>query len=144
MQIFNVVGAGLRSLLYATINEIITDNVVELSDLQIDGESIDFIAATVSYGANMDTQQFPSYEIAQSIKTSASFQVSLVIPSVSSTMLTKALKIALQPSSVGGNQNFTFTFTIGGVEYSDTLKLVMLQHTTNAIEVPALTLHFER
>lgn len=145
MSNFEVVGAGYRSVLFISANTYELQNAADIENntIKIDGNDVKIISMSVGYGANMNTEQFPLFEIAKSIKTTAALTLTLTIPCQINTFSKKCLEISF--GDYTGNQAFNFKFTIGGedgVECDKNLRLVSCNFTTAAGDIPALTMAF--
>lgn len=144
MSNFEIAQGSYRSVLFISATEYILENVADIENntINIDTKNYKIISMSVGYGANMNTEQFPSYEIAKSIKSTASLTLSVTVPAQKNDFTNKCFAIMNGSTTVSGNTDFSFVFKIGDVQFNKTLKLVECNFTTMANDIPSLVLAF--
>lgn len=100
LQNYNVIGSGLRSVLYVSMSLVILENISDLEELKIDGENIKFISSNLGYGASFDTVQKPTKEIAESRKVGGSFNMNIALSCTNTNFITKCLKVMFGDTTV--------------------------------------------
>lgn len=139
---FNTVDYGYRSVLYMAVQLFIMTDYVDVKNLTIDNLAITPLSFILSYTASMNTQQFYSKPIANSVKSIATLSISLSIPAVTNTLTNKILSIVGQATGYNGNENFALSFTLDNTSFSVNMKLVSLQFETAPNQAPALRIGF--
>lgn len=164
---FDEVGFGYRSVLYMYATLYIMNDIVDLSDLKIDGVGYQALTFDLSYSMTPNTQQITGNDefISKSVKSVSALALNITIPMVKSNLITKVLEIMNESDdtttdltdalSYGGNENFYFYFKLGDVafgnsgELDDTnkalkMKLILGQVGTAVNNIPAIRLGFSK
>lgn len=138
---FNLIGIGLRTVLYVNTTLFILEDVMDITDLEIDGEKIDAISATIGYTMTGDSQPFDGgYAITE--KNFATFVITLNVACVKTDFTEKCVKIMNGTSTDKGNDTFVVTFNVGDLPFSFNMKLTGATITTAVNNVPSLQLSF--
>lgn len=142
------VGYGYRSVLYVTGTLFIMENVVDVQNLTIDGNTVKPLSFNIAYSMSTNTQQLPDKWIATSMKTVSTFSISMSIPMIESDLVEKVLNILNEVNDTesnieyNGNNDFAFSFTLG-VNFSKShMKLISAQIITAPNQIPSLQLGF--
>lgn len=134
---FNLIGIGLRTVLYINTNLFILEDVMDINDLEIDGNKIDFLSATIGYTMGGDTEPFGN-DFASTVKDFATFVMTINIACIKTNFTGKCVKIMSGKSEELGNEDFNVSFTIGELPFSFTMKLVGATLSTAVNNVPSL------
>jgi len=138
---FNLIGVGLRSVLYINTTLYILEDVLDINTLKIDDNEVVFLSATAGYTMNGDTQPFDGgYAITE--KDFATFSMTIIVPCVKTDFTTKCLQIMNGTSTYKGNDVFAFDFSIGDLSFALNMKLKSCTFTTAKNNVPSLQLGF--
>ena len=133
---FQEIGVGYRSLLYVGATLLITENVLDLNDLTIDGVSYEVLNFGLQYSMQPNTQPITG-ELCESVKSTASLSLTFSFPLTSSTLATKILNIAY--GLTNGNTNFSIGFTLGNVTYlPKNYKLTSAVITAAKTQIPSI------
>lgn len=153
---FNTVDYGYRSVLYISATLYIMYNVVDLKSLYIDDPSKNspytVLSFDLAYSMSPNTQQMGGY-ISESKKSVSTLALTITIPVVESTLITKVLAImngadnvttdATDSLSYGGNENFYFDFYLGTYHFENKkMKLISADFGAAVNNVPAIRLGF--
>jgi len=152
---FNTISYGYRSVLYMSANLYIMYNVVDLHDLTIDGKGYTALTWDMAYTMTPNTQQTTETNeyISKSVKSVSSLAITITLPVVESSLITKVLSILDESDntttdtndtlSYGGNENFYFSFYLGQKQFANKkLKLVSAIMGTAIDNVPVIRLGF--
>jgi hypothetical protein len=142
---FNGVGLGFRSVMFMNATLTITGNVVDLTDLVIDGVSTKVINASISYNADPDNQPFPNDKLNTSIKRFANFMLSVQLPYTNSVFCKKVVDI--MRGDVSGNTKFSVAFTLSQnpvLTFTQSLLMTASIFNTTAGDLPTLQISFMR
>lgn len=146
---FNLVGNGLRSVLYINTTLFILEGVMDLNNLTIDADplnnkdgKVDVLSATFGYTMSGDTQPFNDGGYATTIKNFSTFVMTLNVVSVKNDFTEKCLKIVNGSSTYKGNDTFVFSFTVGELSFSLNMKMTGLTFTTAPNSIPSLQISF--
>lgn len=138
---FNLIGIGYRTVLYVNTTLLILEDVMDINDLYIDNNKVDALSATIGYTMTGDTQPFDS-GYAKTEKNFATFVMTINIACVKTDFTEKCIKIMNNTSLEGGNDNFTVSFTVGGLGFSFNMKLIGATLSTAVNNVPSLQFSF--
>jgi len=140
---FNVIGAGLRSVLFVSISLIILKNICDVDELIINGEQIKFIAFTLDYGLSTDTQPFPSSHFVKSVKSVQTLVSTLTIPCLSDTALVKKIQQILN-NEISGNENFVVKVKFNNQNnyFTFNMKIINVDFITATNDVPSISIGF--
>ena len=164
---FNEVSYGYRSVLYMSATLYIMNDIVDLSELKIDGVSYKALTFDLSYSMTPNTQQITGSDefISKSVKSVSALSLNITIPMVKSNLITKVLEIMNESDetttdltdalSYGGNENFYFYFKLGDVVFGNSgalddtnkvlkMKLIVAQVGTAVNNIPAIRLGFTK
>ncbi len=154
---FNTVDFGYRSVLYISATLYIMYDVVDISNLEINSESLKALNFNISYSMTPNTQQLPSEFIASSKKTTSTFAVSMSVPMIKGDFVTDVLRIIQEDEDhidsedqeYNGNNNFwiSFDFSVGEddsdkIHISKKMKMISAQIVTAPNQVPGLQIGF--
>ena len=137
---FNAVDYGYRSIMYMSATLYIMYNVVDIKELTIDGVAITPLASSLSYSSSMNTQQFFTRYIAQSVKSISTLSLTITVPVVASDFITKIVNIMGEQTGYTGNEDFAVSFKLSGVTFNVNMKLVSTQFTTAPNQVPSMVI----
>ena len=139
---FNLIGIGLRTVLYVNTTLFILEDVMDITDLKVDGKKINAISATIGYAMTGDTQPFDG-GYAKTEKSFATFVLTVNVPCIKSDFAEKCVKIMNQSSQDKGNEDFVFDFKVGEIPFNDfSMKLVGATLSTAINNVPSLQMSF--
>ena len=139
---FNLIGIGLRTVLYVNTTLFILEDVMDITDLEVDGEKIDAISATIGYTMTGDSQPFDS-GYAKTEKSFATFVMTVNVSCTKNAFTEKCVKIMNQSSEEKGNEDFVFNFKVGEIPFNNfVMKLVGATLSTAINNVPALQMSF--
>ena len=138
---FPEVGAGYRAVFYVNATLFILKDVMDITDLKIDGVNIDAISQTIGYTMSGDTQPFDG-GYAQTEKNFATFVMSLNVACIKNDFTEKVIKIMNKSSTDEGNENFAVSFKIQDFSFSFNMKLTGATLSTAKNSVPSLELGF--
>lgn len=158
---FNGVEFGYRSVLYVSATLYIMKNVVDVSNVAIDGDPIVPLSFSFSYSMNVNTQPKATESISSSQKTVSSFAITMSVPLVKSDFVEKVLKIIDETDDTNntdlevservaynGNEVFAVSFTCKtsdesmSITISKNLKMINAQLITAPNQVPSLQIGF--
>lgn len=147
---FNAVDFGYRSVLYISATLYIMYDVLDIENLEIDGDAVEALNFNISYSMSTNTQQLPSKYIATSLKTVSTFAVTLTVPMLNNNFVKKCLNILAETNNYDGNNPFVFEFDFAinkdansfKVSMEKTMRLISVQITTAPNQVPSLQLGF--
>ena len=134
---FNLIGIGMRTVLYISATLFVLDNVCDIKDLIIDSKAVEILNGTLGYTMSGDTQPFND-GFATTVKSYAVNVLTFNVPCVETDFVTKVLKIMNGSSTDKGNDNFAVAFNVGSLSFSLTMKLSGAVLTTAVNNVPAL------
>lgn len=147
---FNLIGIGLRTVLYVNTVLYILNNVMDITDLKVkitgvnsgNDINIEAISATIGYTMSGDTQPFGSGH-ATTVKDFSTFSMTINIACVKTDFTQRVVEI-MKASSLGkGNETFDFSFKVGDIAFSSVkMKLISSTITTAVNNVPSLQLSF--
>ena len=139
---FNLIGIGLRTVLYVNVTLLILDNVMDISNVRVNGLKIEPMSATIGYTMSGDTQPFDG-GYAQTEKNFATFVMTLNVACIKNAFTELCIKIMNGTSSEKGNETFTFNFDVGDLPFENfKMKLVGVTLSTAVNNVPSLQLSF--
>lgn len=138
---FNLIGIGLRTVLYINTTLFILENVMDINDLYIDEQKIDFLSATIGYTMQGDTQPFDG-GFAITEKNFATFVLTINIACVETDFSKKCVKIMSGKSEELGNEDFKVAFSVGQLPFDFNMKIIGATLTTAINNVPSLQLSF--
>ena len=138
---FNLIGIGLRTVLYVNTTLLILTDVMDITDLKVDGKDLDAISSTIGYTMSGDTQPFGSGH-AITEKNYSTLVMTLNVACVKTDFTEKCAKIMRGDSTDKGNEDFAFTFYLGELAFSLNMKLAGATFTTAQNNVPSLQLTF--
>lgn len=143
---FNLIGIGLRTVLYVNTTLFILEDVMDITDLKvkIDNKTIkvDTISATIGYTMTGDTQPFDS-GYAKTEKSFATFVMTINVPCVENELTEKCVKIMNQSSADKGNEDFNFSFKVGSIDFNNfVMKFTGATLSTAINNVPSLQMSF--
>ena len=138
---FNLIGIGLRTVLYVNTTLFILENVMDINGLKIDDKPIEAMSATIGYTMSGDTQPFDG-GYAKTEKNFATFVMTLNVACVKTEFTEKCIKIMNESSAEKGNENFQMAFNVGDLPFSLIMKLTGATLTTAVNNVPSLQLSF--
>lgn len=160
---FNTVEYGYRSVLYVSATLYISENVLDITDLQIDGNPVKAINVNISYSMSTNTQQLASEFISSSIKTVSTFAMTMTVPVLKNDFVVKCLSILAEIDNTNntgldvseriaytGNDDFVISFKLAVNDKTDAfnipmtkhMKLISAQLITAPNQVPSLQLGF--
>lgn len=154
---FVEVDYGYRSVLYVTGTLFIMENVVDVTDVEIDDEKLKPLSFNLAYSMSTNTQQTANEEIASSLKTVSTFAITMTIPmrelKTHPGLITNVMKIINETET--GNKAFKVSFKCGLYDrnqesqtYGQTepiikyMRLISAQIITAPNQVPSLQLGF--
>lgn len=145
---FNTVDFGYRSVLYVSATLYIMKDVIDVSNVTIDGDPIVPLSFSFSYSMTTNTQPKATESIASSQKTVSSFAITMSVPLVKSDFVEKALKIIDEDENYNGNEVFVVSFTCKtsdesmSITITKNLKMINAQLITAPNQVPSLQIGF--
>lgn len=145
---FNLIGIGMRTVLYVNITLIILENVMDINQLKVKvGTMEDYLdllpmSSTIGYTMSGDTQPFDG-GYAQTEKNFATFVMTLNVACIKNDFTEMCIKIMNKTSTDKGNETFTFDFYVGDMHFENFyMKLVGVSISTAVNNVPSLQLSF--
>ncbi len=139
---FNLIGIGLRTVLYVNTTLFILEDVMDITDLEIDGKKIDAISATIGYTMSGDTQPFDG-GYARTEKSFSTFVITVNVSCTKNAFTEKCVKIMNQSSEAKGNEDFVFNFKVGEIPFNNfIMKLIGATLSTAINNVPSLQMSF--
>jgi hypothetical protein len=140
---FNPVGVGFRSLIFMSGSLTITGDVVDVTSLRVDGPIVKFISASISYGADPDTQPFPNEKLNVSIKRFASLSFAVQVPHTNSAFCQKIINI--MRGNTSGNTKFSMEIVLSNsVTITQNFLMVSSTFNTTAGDLPTIQIGFVR
>lgn len=141
---FNEVSYGYRSIVYVTGTLYVMENVVDIYSLEIDGTEYKPLTFGFSYQMTGNTQAVGTSILAETVKSVATFTVTLSVPLLNDDLCNKVRQI--MNGTLSGNTNFLFeiTYTIGTANIESNMKLINAQLQTAPNTAPSLNLSFMR
>ncbi len=139
---FNEVSYGYRTIMYISATLFIMENVIDITDLTIKvgsalPEAVKPINFNIAYSMTPNTQPIPPDRIATSVKSVATFSLTLSVPMVGYNFITNVSEI--MAGTVTGNTDFVLSFNIGDVAFTNVpMKLISAQVTTAIDQIPGL------
>ena len=138
---FNTVSYGKRSILYISGTLSIIESLIDVKNLMIDGfDNVKALGFDINYSMTPNTQQLKSQNISQSVKSASGLSIALVTPLVNNEFITKILNI--MNGSGTGNENFSFSWLMGGISFSFNFKLISGHIGTAINGIPTIELGF--
>ena len=109
---YTEIGYGFNSLLYVSGTLYILDNIVDLTNLTIDGVSLKVNSFNLVYAMTGNTQPVSGNLISSTVKSVSTVNCSFVIPMIASynSLILKVLEIKAGLKS--GDETFNFSFNI--------------------------------
>lgn len=139
---FNLIGIGMRTVLYVNATLFVLEDVMDITDLKVDGSAVDAISATIGYTMTGDTQPFGG-GYAKTRKSFATFVLTLNVSCTKTGFTTKVAKIMNMSSEEKGDEAFSFSFKLGDIEFSGMeMRLVGATVATAINGVPSLQMSF--
>jgi hypothetical protein len=145
---FNLIGIGLRTVLYINATLFILDNVMDINQLKVKVGSmenyltIEPMSATIGYTMSGDTQPFNG-GYAKTEKNFATFVMTLNVACVKNDLTEMCMKIMNMSATYKGNETFLFDFYVGDLHFEDfNMKLTGVSLSTAVNNVPSLQLSF--
>lgn len=141
------VGYGYRSVLYVTGTLYIMENVVDVTNVMIDGYGpYKPLSFNISYTMSTNTQQLANKYIATSLKTVSTFALTMSIPMVHPDPDREYVDVVDRVVNIlngedDGNEAFTISFTCGE-QFTKIMRLISVQIITAPNQVPGLQLGF--
>lgn len=141
---FNEVSYGYRSIVYVTGTLYVMEDVVDIDTLEIDGTEYKPLTFGFSYQMTGNTQAVGTSILAETVKSVATFTVTLSVPLLNDDLCNKVRQI--MNGTLSGNTNFLFeiTFTTGTANIETNMKLINAQLQTAPNTAPSLNLSFMR
>lgn len=146
---FNLIGIGLRTVLYINTTLFILYNVIDINNLKVKVGSmenyLDLIpmSSTIGYTMSGDTQDVDG-TYAKTVKRVATFVMTLNVACVKNDFTEMCIKIMNMSASEKGNETFLFDFYVGDLHFeSFSMKMIGCTITTAVNNVPSLQLSFE-
>lgn len=143
---FNEVSYGYRSILYVSATLLIMENVIDIKNLVIrvegedEDEDVEPISVGIAYSMTPNTQPIPPKKIATSVKSVATFSMSLVVPLTSKYKFIEAIT-EIMAELKSGNTNFLLSFNIGEVYWEELpMKLTGVKIDTAIASVPSIAI----
>lgn len=144
---FNLIGIGLRTVLYINATLLILEDVMDITNLKVDigldqEISLDPMSATIGYTMQGDTQPFDG-GYAQTVKNFATCVMTLNVACVKNDFTQLVIQIMANSSSNKGNETFKFSFYIGDIQFTNfSMKLTGATFTTAKNNVPSIQMSF--
>ena len=147
---FNLIGVGLRTVLYVNTTLFILENVMDIRDLEVviqgvnDGHpiKIDAISATIGYTMSGDAQPFGGGH-AITVKNFSTFVLTVNVSCVETHFTKRCVEIMKGTSAGKGNEDFMFNFSVGDILFPNfRMKLISSTISTAVNNVPSLQLSF--
>ena len=138
---FNLIGIGLRTVLYVNTTLFILENGLDINNLKIDNKTVEAMSATIGYTMSGDTQPFNG-GYAKTEKDFATFVMTINVACVKTDLTEKCIKIMNESSTQKGNEDFSMAFNVGDLPFALTMKLTGATLTTAVNNVPSLQLSF--
>lgn len=135
---FEEVGIGYRSQLYFTGSIIVMNDVIDVNSLEIDDVATETLGFNLSYQMTTNSQQRANEPLATSVKSSATFSISLTIPLIETALTTKVVSIMNGASGYDGNNDFKIEFLLAGISFNLNMKLTSSQIITAPNQIPSL------
>lgn len=141
---FNEVSYGYRSIVYVTGTLYVMEDVVDIDTLEIDGTEYKPLTFGFSYQMTGNTQAVGTSILAETVKSVATFTVTLSVPLLNDDLCNKVRQI--MNGTLSGNTNFLFeiTYTTGTANIESNMKLINAQLQTAPNTAPSLNLSFMR
>lgn len=145
---FNNIDFGYRSVLYISATLFVMYDVVDVSNLTINDESLRALNFSISYSMSTNTQQLTTEAISSSVKTVSTFAVTMTIPMINGEFVKDVLDILDEESDGNDSFDVSFDFRVGEEEsglvtnISKPMKLISAQIITAPDQVPSLQIGF--
>lgn len=158
---FNTVDFGYRSVLYVSATLYIMKNVIDVSNVMIDGVSVLPLSFGMSYSMSANSQQLTTEFISSSVKSVSSFALTISIALLLNAPVKKILNIINETDDTNntdlevseriaydGNNPFVISFDLKVADNSyslhmeKTVRLINGQLITAPNQVPSLQLGF--
>lgn len=158
---FNTVDFGYRSVLYVSATLYIMKNVIDVSNVMIDGVSVLPLSFSMSYSMSANSQQLTTEFISSSVKSVSSFALTISIALLLNAPVKKILNIINETDDTNntdlevseriaydGNNPFVISFDLKVADNSyslhmeKTVRLINGQLITAPNQVPSLQLGF--
>ena len=142
---FNLIGIGLRTVLYVNTTLFILEDVRDINNLKIDNKSVDAMSITIGYTMSGDTQPFDG-GFAKTVKNFSTFVMTVNVACVKNDFTDKCIGIMKGNSTNKGNETFVVSFDVGKgsdkISFSLNMKMTGGTLTTAVNNVPSLQLSF--
>ena len=133
---FNPALYGYRSVMYVSATLFVMDNYVDVSDLTIDGVSIEPINFSLTYTMSTNTQQKQGNNLSTSEKNVSTLAIAIAIPPIYSTLITKVRNSIKGYDS--GNDNYSISFKLKiSDDYAEDSLLTYEMKLTSAMLISA-------
>lgn len=141
---FQEIGIGYRSVLFLSGTLFILEDLLDIQNLTIDGESASFISNGATYVMSGDTQQFTDSNISTTVKNSSTIAVSFVLIFKKSNYMKKIFKIMNGINT--GDETFAITFSLDSTDidysFNMNMKLQNAQVTGAVNNFPTINVSF--
>ena len=153
---FNEVQYGYRTLMYISGTLYLMDNLLDISTTDANNkihrnaftmttgegqsavtEIVKPVNFNIAYSMTPNTQPIPPAKLATSVKSLATFAITLTVPMTDRYEFIKLMAKIINGTE-SGNSNFTVSFSIGTAVFNVPMKLVSSQITTAIDQVPGL------
>ena len=141
---FNEVSYGYRSVFYITGTLYVMEEVVDIDTLEIDDVVYKPLSFGFAYQMSGNTQAVGNSYLAETVKSIATFTITLSVPLLNDTLCTKVREIMNGTQSGNTNFKFEITFTTGTANIELNMKLTNAQLNTAPNQAPSLNLSFMR
>lgn len=138
---FNLIGIGLRTVLYVNTTLFILEDVMDITDLKVDGNPIDALSSTFGYTMSGDTQPFGG-GIAETVKDYATVAMTINVACTKTAFTEKCIGIMNGKSTGSGDERFAVSFRVGDIAFSFSMVLTGSTITTAVNNVPSIQLSF--
>lgn len=117
---------------YKVFPDIITDRIYHFS------EQVRPIASSLGYSMSPNTQPIPPSKLATSVKSVATFSMSLTVPLTDKYQFIEVVS-RIMTGELSGNATFSLTFKLGNTWFTNVgMKLTSVQVMTSINEIPSL------
>lgn len=138
---------GFKASFYCYGSYVECANLSDVRDLkwkkdENDYETPNYISATVSYAAVLNTAKISGKEISTSMKQEAGLNIQVVLMNDNSDFVKQINKIML--GKLSGNTAFTLSFTLNGEQFEEDFVLADASFATDRVNAPGLNVTFTR
>ena len=111
---FTEVSYGFKSLIYVSGTLFILENIIDLTELKIDGETVKVSSFNAVYAMTGNTQPVSNNYISSTVKSVSTFSCGFTIPMIGTYEMLLQKVLNIMSGNLSGNTSFAFNFNVTG------------------------------